>query len=91
MTDTPLIFQSESNPKGALMSEEEAEYWDDLFTQTTPKIASGKGGFFTERRQQMILLNEETVRYINAKADALKQTPAELVAEFVRRDLAASG
>ncbi|MFP3043835.1 hypothetical protein LQZ19_18640 [Treponema primitia] len=90
MADTLRNFPSEASPKGAPMSEEEAEYWDDLFTRTTPALASGKGGFLTERRQQMILLDEKIVRYINAKANATHQTPAELVASFVRRDLAAS-
>ncbi|GHV88457.1 hypothetical protein AGMMS50267_08170 [Spirochaetia bacterium] len=90
MADIPRNFPSEANPKGAPMSEEEAEYWDDLFTRTTPALASGKGGFFTERQQQMVLLDEKIVRYINAKAHATHQTPADLVAGFVRRDLAVS-
>jgi hypothetical protein len=38
----------------------------------------------------MVLLDEKIVRYINAKANATHQTPADLVASFVRRDLAAS-
>ncbi|GHV95728.1 hypothetical protein AGMMS50293_20480 [Spirochaetia bacterium] len=70
MANIPCDFPSEASPKGAPMSEEEAEYWDDLFTRTTPKLASGKGGFFTERQQQMVLLDEKIVRYINAKAHA---------------------
>jgi hypothetical protein len=96
MADTLRNFPSEASPKGAPMSEEEAEYWDDLFTRTTPALASGKGGFLSERTrsreggQQMILLDEKIVRYINAKANATHQTPAELVASFVRRDLASS-
>ncbi|GMO47706.1 MAG: hypothetical protein Ta2G_17800 [Termitinemataceae bacterium] len=71
----------------AEMTDEEAEYFDELLTQTTPKLATGKGGFFTERRDRMLILDEKTVQYITAKARATHKTPAQLVADFVHRDL----
>jgi hypothetical protein len=83
-----------NNLKGSDMTEEEYDALDERWTRTTPKIDesdSANNGFFTERRERMLLLDEKTVQYIRAKAGALRQTPAELVAEFVRRDLAVSG
>ncbi|GHV82236.1 hypothetical protein AGMMS49991_07940 [Spirochaetia bacterium] len=75
----------------AEMTDEEYDALDELWTRTTPKLATGpQRGFFTERRERMLILDEKTIRYIKAKAGALHQTPAELVADFVRRDLAAS-
>ena len=74
------------------MTDEEYDALDELWTRTTPKIdesGSPNNGFFTERRERMLILDEKTVRYIRAKAGALRQTPAELVADFVRKDLAA--
>jgi shikimate kinase len=71
----------------AEMTEEEADALDELWTKTTPKIRKGGGGFFTERRARMLLLDEETVRILDARARAAHQTPAEFVSKLVREDL----
>jgi hypothetical protein len=74
----------------AEMTEEEADALDELWTKTTPKIRKGEGGFFTERRARMLLLDETTVHIIDARAKALHQTPAEFVTQLIRKDLAAA-
>jgi len=74
----------------AEMTEEEADALDELWTKTTPKIKKGGGGFFTERRASMLLLDETTVRILDARARALHQTPAEFVSQLIRRDMAAA-
>jgi hypothetical protein len=72
----------------AEMTEEEADALDELWTKNTPKINVGAGGgFFTERRARMILLDEQTARILNAKAMAVHQTPSELVASMLRREV----
>ncbi|GHV45597.1 hypothetical protein AGMMS49546_31780 [Spirochaetia bacterium] len=72
----------------AEMTEEEADALDELWTKTTPKINVGAGGgFFSEHRAQMIILDEQTARLLNAKAMASHQTPSELVASMVRKEL----
>ena len=73
----------------AEMTEEEADALDELWTKTTPKIRKG-GGFFTERRARMLLLDEETVRILDARAKAMHQTPAEFVSQLIRKDMAAA-
>jgi len=72
------------------MTEEEADALDKLWTETTPKIKKGGGGFFTERRARMLLLDEATVRILDARAKAVHQTPAEFVTRLVRNDLVAT-
>ena len=72
----------------AEMTEEEADALDELWTKTTPAIRKGEGGFFTERRARMLLLDETTVRILDARAKAAHQTPAEFVTRLIRKDLA---
>ena len=69
------------------MTEEEADALDELWTKTTPKIKKGGGGFFTEHRAKMLLLDEETVRILDARARATHQTPSEFISRLVREDL----
>jgi len=71
----------------AEMTEEEADALDELWTKTTPKIRKGEGGFFTERRAHMLLLDEATVRILDARAKAMHQTPSEFVTKLIRGDL----
>jgi hypothetical protein len=72
----------------AEMTEEEADALDELWTKITPKIKVGAGGgFFSEHRAQMVILDEQTARVLNAKAMAARKTPSELVATMVREDL----
>jgi hypothetical protein len=73
----------------AEMTEEEADALDKLWTKTTPKIRKGEGGFFTERRARMLLLDEATIHIIDARAKAAHQTPTEFVTHLVRKDLTA--
>jgi len=72
----------------AEMTEEEADALDKLWTKTTPKIKVGAGGgFFAEHKARMVILDEQTARILYAKAQAVRQTPSELVASMVRRDV----
>jgi hypothetical protein len=73
------------------MTDEEYDALDELWTKTIPPIKKGAGGgFFTEHRAQIVVLDELTARILNAKAMATRQTPSELVAAMVRRELLAS-
>jgi CheY-specific phosphatase CheX len=71
------------------MTDEEADALDELYTRTIPKMATtGQGGFFTERRDRTFVLDAATARIVKAKAQAIHQTPEELLAALVRKDLA---
>ncbi|MDR0597993.1 MAG: hypothetical protein LBG14_05745 [Treponema sp.] len=69
----------------AEMTEEEADALDELWTKTTPKIKVGRGGgFFSEHQAQMVVLDEQTARILNAMAMTVRKTPSELVASMIR-------
>jgi hypothetical protein len=71
----------------AEMTEEAADALDELWTKTTPKIKVGAGGgFFAEHQAQMVILDEQTARILNARAMAVRQTPSELVTSMIRRE-----
>jgi len=72
------------------MTEEEAFALDEFYTKTTPKIRKGEGGFFTERRARMLLLDEKTVHIIDARAKSMHQTPSEFIIQLIQKELAAA-
>jgi hypothetical protein len=71
------------------MTEEEAERRWTNWGQRPPKISVGaEGGFSSEHRARMVTLDEQTARFLNAKATAAHQTPSELAASMARKELA---
>ena len=74
----------------AEMTEEEAFALDELWTKTTPKTRKGEGGFFTERRARMLLLDEKTVHFIDARARSMHQTPSEFITRLIQKEMTAA-
>ncbi|MDR3324489.1 MAG: hypothetical protein LBS82_00675 [Spirochaetaceae bacterium] len=72
------------------MTDEEYDELDELLTRTVPKLGPNGTGFFGGKGFQMIAVDEPTARILNAKAMATRQTPSELVAAMLRRELLAS-
>jgi hypothetical protein len=72
------------------MTDEEYDALDELLTKTDPELRKGEGGFFTEHRARMLLLDEATVRILDARARAVHQTPSEFVTQLIRKDLSAA-
>jgi len=72
------------------MTDEEYDALDELLTKTTPKIRKGEGGFFTEHRARMLLLDEATIRILDAQAKAVHQTPTEFITRLIHQGVAAS-
>jgi len=72
------------------MTKEEAFALDELYTKTTPKLRKGEGGFFTERRARMLLLDEKTVQILDARAKSMHQTPSEFITQLIQKELAAA-
>ena len=75
----------------ARMTEEEAWALDDEVTRNPPNAAGKPGGFFTDRRDRMVILDQLSTGYIKSAAEAEHKTPTEIIGELVREKLAAAG
>jgi hypothetical protein len=72
------------------MTDEEADALDELLTRTIPKRGPNGTGFFSSKGYQMVALDEDTARILNAQAIATRQSPAEIVAELVHEQFASA-
>ncbi|MDR0301507.1 MAG: hypothetical protein LBI04_04240 [Treponema sp.] len=74
----------------ARMTEEEADRLDELWTKTTPEIDTSKPGYFTRHMAHLIEVDNLTAAYLRARADAVHQTPTQIISEMVQERIAAS-
>jgi hypothetical protein len=72
------------------MSEEEADALDELLTRTTPKVNPAIRGITARKGFTMIPVDDFSVEYITAKALATRQTPEEIIAALIRKELASA-
>jgi len=68
----------------ARMTEEEADRLDELWTKTTPEIDTSKPGYFTRHMAHLIEVDDLSVAYLRARADATNKTPTQIIGEIVR-------
>jgi hypothetical protein len=71
----------------ARMTEEEADALDELWTNTTPAIDTGRSGYFTRRMAHLVEVDDLSAAYLRAKADAARKTPAEIISDMVHREM----
>jgi hypothetical protein len=71
----------------ARMSEEEAWALDDEVTRNPPNVAGKPGGFFTDRRDRMVILDQFSALYIKSAAEVEQKTPAQIIGEMIRTKL----
>jgi hypothetical protein len=73
------------------MTEEEAHYWDEYYTNNPPNPGPNGTGFFTQRRAALsITVDSVTANYLTAQAFALHKTPSDIVGEIVQKEIAAA-
>jgi len=73
------------------MTDEEADYWDELFTKNPPKAdPNRKGGYFTRQRELLDVLDSAAADYIVNRAIQTKKLPAQIIGEMVMEKIAAS-
>jgi len=70
-----------------MMTDEEADALDELMTRTDLKLGPNGTGFFSNKGYQMIALDEDTARILNAQSIATHRSPAELVTDLVHEHL----
>ena len=70
------------------MTDEEALVLDEEFTNGTLRLSEGTGPP-TRRRELLRLLDEASANYIITIAESTQKTPAQVVGDMVRREIAA--
>jgi hypothetical protein len=69
------------------MTDEEYDALDERLTRTVPTLGPNGVGFFSRKGFQTVALDEPTARILNARALASRQTPSEVIASLLRREL----
>ena len=69
------------------MTDEEYDALDERLTKTVPTLGHTGTGFFSRKSSQVVCLDENTAKILNAKASG--QTPAEIIASMLRNELTA--
>jgi hypothetical protein len=72
----------------AMMTDDEADALDELMTSADLKLGPNGTGFFSDKGYQMIALDEDTARILNAQSIATNRSPTELIADLVHERLA---
>ena len=72
------------------MTEEEYDALDERLTKNVPTLGPNGVGFFSRNSSRVVFLDENTAKILNAKAIASRQTPAEIIASMVRKELTAA-
>jgi hypothetical protein len=73
------------------MTDEEADYWDELFTKNPPKAdPNRKGGYFTSQRKLLDVLDSAAADYIVNQAIQTHKLPAQIIGDMVIEKIAAS-
>ena len=69
------------------MTIEEYYALDDRLTENVPTLGPNGNGFFSRKGFQVVGLDEDTAKILNAKAIASRQTPSEIIASMLRKEL----
>jgi hypothetical protein len=73
------------------MSDEEADYWNELFTKNPPKAGfNRKGGYFTIQRKLLDVLDMVDADYIVNNAFQTQKLHAQIIGDMVRKKIAES-
>jgi hypothetical protein len=72
------------------MTDEEADYWDEFFTQNPPQVDPAKqGGYFTRQRELLDVLDKAAADYVLTRAEAGHVTPAQVIGALIRKEMTA--
>ena len=76
------------------LTEEEYDALDEQYTRNPPAVDPAKKGtgFFTRRTAmaRTITVDSQTADYLTIKAMSTQKTPADLISEWVRKEISAS-
>jgi len=72
------------------LTDEEYDALDEELTRTVPKLGPDGTGWLTQRELRLLGLSNMTVNYLFTKAETEHKTPAQIIDELVRKELAAN-
>jgi hypothetical protein len=72
------------------LTEEEADTLDEYYTTHIPKTGPNGTGFISRRNARLLGLDNLTMDYLWAKAEADHKSPAQIIGEMVREKIAAA-
>jgi len=74
------------------MTDEEADALDEYYTKNPPTPGPNGTGFFTRQRKaaRSITVDELSANWLLTRAIADHKTPADVIGEMVRREMAVS-
>jgi predicted HicB family RNase H-like nuclease len=72
------------------MTDEEAEYWDDCYTNNTIMPDMSKPGFFARKYGMMVRLDPETIQFLAAQAETSHKSFTQIINELVKEKIAVS-
>ena len=74
----------------AIMTEEDAARFDELYTKTTPSVNPEIPGIFARQKDMAVVLDEFTSRYLASKMLSTRRSPSELISDMVRKEIQAA-
>ena len=72
------------------MTDEEYDALDEELTRTIPKLGPDGTDWLAQREMRLLGFTNLTVNYLMAKSAASHKSPAQIIDELVRKDLAAA-
>ena len=72
------------------MTDDEYNALDDELTRNPPRIISSGSDWLSQREIRISGLNNMTIQYLLTKATAEHKSPAQIIDELVRKELAAA-
>jgi hypothetical protein len=70
------------------MTDEEYDALDEELTRTIPKLGPDGSGWLAQRELRFLGLQKMTVNYLLTKAEVSHKSPAQIIDELVRKDMA---
>jgi hypothetical protein len=72
------------------MTDEEAEYLDDLWTSATPEIDVSRPGYFARKGLVLGKVAPDVAEYLRSQSAVTHRTQADIVNDLVREKIAVS-
>ncbi|GHV82604.1 hypothetical protein AGMMS49991_11620 [Spirochaetia bacterium] len=73
----------------AKMTDEEADYWDEYFTNNPPKLGPNGSGWLSQREARILGMDDLATVWLRGKAEAAHTSVGQIINELVRKEISA--